>query len=66
MPELAADIVKTGMIVLGGSAKIRDMDIAIGISTQHPVVVPDDPETSSILGAWECPILTESGNFNKR
>ena len=54
-PELAADIVRNGLLMLGGGAKLKDFDLAVGEYTKHPVVIADEPELCAIHGAWTCP-----------
>lgn len=56
-PELSSDIMRTGIVLVGGGAKVQGLSAAISIVTQHPVVVPDDPEDCVIMGMWSSPIL---------
>ena len=56
-PELSSDIMRTGIVLVGGGANLQGLSAAISIVTQHPVVVPDDPEDCVIMGMWSSPIL---------
>ena len=49
-PELAADIVDRGIVLAGGGALLRGMDVLISESTGLPVVVADDPLTAVVRG----------------
>jgi rod shape-determining protein MreB len=49
-PELAADIVDRGIVLAGGGALLRGLDILIRENTGVPVVVPDDPLTAVVRG----------------
>ncbi|HWR59570.1 MAG TPA: rod shape-determining protein [Thermodesulfovibrionales bacterium] len=49
-PELAADIVDRGIVLAGGGALLRGLDILIREETGLPVIVPDDPLTAVARG----------------
>jgi rod shape-determining protein MreB len=49
-PELAADIVDRGIVLAGGGALLRGLDILIREQTGVPVIVPDDPLTAVVRG----------------
>ena len=49
-PELAADIVDRGIVLAGGGALLKGLDILIREHTGVPVVVPDDPLTAVVRG----------------
>jgi rod shape-determining protein MreB len=49
-PELAADIVDRGIVLAGGGALLRGMDVLITEATGLPVVVADDPLTAVVRG----------------
>ncbi|WP_300375970.1 rod shape-determining protein [Henriciella sp.] len=42
-PELAADIVDRGIVLTGGGALLRNLDVVIREQAQLPVMVADDP-----------------------
>jgi rod shape-determining protein MreB len=49
-PELAADIVDRGIVLAGGGALLRGLDILIREETGLPVIVPEDPLTAVARG----------------
>jgi len=49
-PELASDIVDRGIVLAGGGALLRGLDILIKEHTGVPVVLPDDPLTAVVRG----------------
>lgn len=49
-PELAADIVDKGIVLAGGGALLRGLDILIREQTGVPVILPDDPLTAVVRG----------------
>jgi rod shape-determining protein MreB len=49
-PELAADIAETGIVITGGGALLRDLDVLIGEETGLPVVIAEDPLTCVARG----------------
>ncbi len=50
-PELASDIMKRGIILAGGGALLRGLDILLSEETQVPVYIADDPLTCVAVGA---------------
>ena len=49
-PELAADIVDTGIVITGGGGLLRGLDQLLGRETQLPVRVAQDPMSCVALG----------------
>lgn len=49
-PELAADIVDQGIVLTGGGALLRDLDVVLREATGLPVTVADDPLTCVAIG----------------
>jgi rod shape-determining protein MreB len=49
-PELASDIIDRGIVLAGGGALLRGLDILIREQTGVPVIVPDDPLTAVVRG----------------
>jgi rod shape-determining protein MreB len=49
-PELAADIVDKGIVLAGGGALLKGLDILIRQQTGVPVILPDDPLTAVVRG----------------
>jgi len=50
-PELASDIVDRGIILSGGGALLRSLDLLLKEETGLPVMLADDPLTSVVMGA---------------
>jgi len=50
-PELAADIVDKGIVLVGGGARLKNLDILLREVTSLPVTIVDDPLSSIVLGA---------------
>ncbi len=50
-PELAADIVDKGIVLVGGGALLKNLDSLLREVTGLPVTVVDDPLSSIVLGA---------------
>ncbi|MDQ7781503.1 MAG: rod shape-determining protein [Desulfomonilaceae bacterium] len=50
-PELAADIIDTGIVLTGGGALLKNLDIRIRREIGVPVIVPEDPLTTVARGA---------------
>jgi rod shape-determining protein MreB and related proteins len=49
-PELAADIVDRGIVLTGGGALLRNLDVLLRDQTGLPVTVADTPECAVVLG----------------
>src|SRR6058998_807529 len=50
-PELASDIVDRGIVLAGGGALLRNLDILLREETSLPVMMADDPLTAVVMGA---------------
>ena len=50
-PELAADIVDKGIVLAGGGAYLKHLDLLLREETGLPVVVADDPLSCVVLGS---------------
>lgn len=50
-PELAADIVDSGIVLTGGGALLRSLDRLLREETGLPIVIADDPLSSVALGS---------------
>lgn len=50
-PELAADIVDKGIVLSGGGAQLKNLDLLIKEVTRLPVIVADNPTTAVVEGA---------------
>ena len=49
-PELAADIVDRGIVLAGGGALLRGIDVLIKQETSLPVIVAENPLTAVVMG----------------
>ena len=49
-PELAADIMKRGIVMTGGSSLLRNLDKLLAIETGMPVYVAEDPLSCVAIG----------------
>ena len=49
-PELSADIVDKGIVLTGGGALLKNLDILIREETGLPVLIADDPLTCVVMG----------------
>ncbi|MFH0958645.1 MAG: rod shape-determining protein [Pseudomonadota bacterium] len=65
-PELAADIIDTGIVLTGGGALLKNLDLRVRQEIGVPVVVPDNPLTTVVRGAGmmldDIELLREIGN----
>lgn len=50
-PELAADIVDKGIVLAGGGALIRNLDVLLREETGLPIMIADDPLCAVVLGS---------------
>ncbi|NOY13041.1 MAG: rod shape-determining protein [Deltaproteobacteria bacterium] len=50
-PELAADIIDKGIVLAGGGAYLKNLDILLREETGLPVVVAEDPLSCVVLGS---------------
>jgi len=50
-PELAGDIVDRGIVLTGGGALLRNLDVLIREETGLPITIADDPLTTVAIGA---------------
>jgi rod shape-determining protein MreB len=50
-PELAADIVDKGVVLTGGGALLKNIDVLLREETGLPVMVADDPISAVVLGS---------------
>ena len=50
-PELAADIVDKGIVLVGGGALLKNLDILLREVTSLPITIADDPLSTIVLGA---------------
>ncbi len=50
-PELAADIVDKGIVIAGGGALLRNVDVLLREETGLPVTIAEDPLSAVVLGS---------------
>jgi rod shape-determining protein MreB len=50
-PELAADIIDKGIVLVGGGAVLKNLDILLREVTSLPITTAEDPLSSIVLGA---------------
>jgi rod shape-determining protein MreB len=62
-PELAADIVNSGIYMAGGSSLLRGIDTLIREETNLPVTVAEEPNKAAVLGAGK--ILEDMQKYEK-
>tara|TARA_Y100000031_G_C8020910_1_gene292490 strand:- start:398 stop:637 length:240 start_codon:yes stop_codon:yes gene_type:complete len=49
-PELAADIVDKGIVLAGGGAMIKGLDVLLREETGLPISLAEDPLSAVVLG----------------
>jgi len=49
-PEIASDIMETGMMLAGGGALLKNIDVIINKTTHMPVTIAEDPLTCVVRG----------------
>jgi rod shape-determining protein MreB len=52
-PELSADIVDKGLVLAGGGALLKNLDILLREETGLPVMIADDPMSAVVLGSGD-------------
>jgi len=50
-PELAADLVDSGIVLAGGGALLKNMDVLLRSETGLPITIADDPLSAVAVGA---------------
>jgi rod shape-determining protein MreB len=62
-PELAADIVDKGIVMVGGGSMLRNLDVLLRETTGLPVMLAEDPLTAVAIGTGrtldDLPLLKE-------
>ena len=58
-PELSADIVDKGIVLSGGSAQLKNLDVLLREETGLPVMVCENPQLAVVLGTGR--VLDELG-----
>jgi rod shape-determining protein MreB and related proteins len=52
-PELASDILEKGIVLAGGGALLRNLDVLLREEIGMPVTLSDDPLTAVVMGAGQ-------------
>jgi rod shape-determining protein MreB len=50
-PELSADVVDKGIVLTGGGALLKNLDVLLREETRLPITITDDPLTTVVVGA---------------
>ncbi len=50
-PELSADVVDKGIVLTGGGALLKNLDVLLREETRLPITITDDPLSTVVLGA---------------
>jgi rod shape-determining protein MreB len=53
-PELSADMIDRGIMLVGGAAQLRDLGRVLSEATGLPVRLADDPLTAVVVGTGRC------------
>ena len=53
-PELAADIMERGIVLTGGGALLRGLDMRLANETGMPIVTAERPLQSVVMGSGAC------------
>jgi len=63
-PELASDIAESGLVLTGGGALLRDLDMLLSEETGLPVIVADDPLTCVARGGGKAMELMDAHDLD--
>ena len=50
-PELAADIVDKGIVLTGGGALLKGLNVLLAQQTSLPITITEDPLSTVVLGS---------------
>lgn len=53
-PELSADIVDKGIVLVGGGSSLRNLDVLLREETGLPIIRAEDPFTAVAMGTGRC------------
>ena len=53
-PELSADIVDKGIVLVGGGSMLANLDVLLREVTGLPVMLAEDPLTAVAMGTGRC------------
>ena len=63
-PELASDIAEKGLVLTGGGALLRDLELLIAEETGLPVIVAEDPLTCVARGGGKAMEMMDKSGFD--
>jgi len=63
-PELASDIAERGLVLTGGGALLRDLEILLAEETGLPVIVAEDPLTCVARGGGKAMEMMDKSGFD--
>jgi rod shape-determining protein MreB len=52
-PELAADLIDCGIMLAGGGALLKNLDLLLRAETKLPIKIAADPLSAVVVGAGE-------------
>ena len=62
-PELVSDIAETALVLTGGGALLRDLDVLLAEETGLPVIIAEDPLTCVVRGGGKAlELIDRTGN----
>ncbi len=63
-PELASDIAERGLVLTGGGALLRDLELLLAEETGLPVIVAEDPLTCVARGGGKAMEMMDKSGFD--
>ena len=63
-PELASDIAERGLVLTGGGALLRDLEMLLAEETGLPVIVAEDPLTCVARGGGKAMEMMDKSGFD--
>lgn len=63
-PELASDIAEKGLVLTGGGALLRDLELLLAEETGLPVIVAEDPLTCVARGGGKAMEMMDKSGFD--
>ena len=69
-PELISDVIERGIVMTGGGAQLRNLDVFLTQLTSIPVAIADNPEDCVVIGTSKAldmtHVLEDAANSQKR
>ena len=63
-PELASDIAESGLVLTGGGALLKDIDMLLSEETGLPVIVAEDPLSCVARGGGKAMELMDANDVD--